>query len=1182
MTVTTVKDLFASDISRDIEEVIKVDQTDEGIIREELGEYVATDSIQSHFRTIIERYSETPNKPHEGIGVWVSGFFGSGKSSFAKYLGLALENRQIFGDGAGDLLASRIGDNAISVLLTKISEHIPTHAVIFDVSTDRGIRSGSQTVTEIMYRLFLQSLGYARDLDLSEWEITLEDEEDGRLDAFIAKYAEIFGKNWDTEKGKVATAVQQASRVMHELEPENYPTVDSWRESAMGRADITPGLLADRCLKLMRRRKPGRSLVFVIDEVGQFVARDVQKMLDLQAVVQSLGRVGRGKMWLVVTSQEKLNELVGGLDDTRVELARLMDRFPQPLQVHLEPADIAEVTSKRVLSKNAEAQTVLRELFTQYRGRLTDNTRLTAAIKLPELSTEAFVDLYPLLPYQIDLIINVVSGLRTAGGATKHVGGANRTIIKLAQQLLIHPDVNLAAARIGELARIDQIYDLVSSNIPGEIRGKIDAIEAQVDHPLARPVAKAICLLQYAQSIHRTPENISAALQPSVGGDSQLSEVKAALDALEKSLMVRQGDDGYRIPSPAEDDWEQQRASFAPKPGEVSRLHADAVRGFWQPQPSHLLHGVKAFKAGLYLNGRQVVEGDIDVHLKLAEPEEIKRSIAEARQRSQSETTSVFWTAALGDAIDRETVELFRSREVLSRKERGAQTKDETALVAEEKRRQKRHEDELRRLLRQALLSGSVFFRGNDRSPDESATDVGRATGQILAVALPEVFDRFEEAAARVSKGDLDALTSSENLLGLTPVFAQLQLVRDESGKPVINIDSGPLAEMLAKIVDRTTYGEIPSGRFLADEFAKEPFGWDFDAVRLFAVALLRAGKIQATSKTQVIDLATSLDARNTFPNNNLFRSASFQPKIGIGFEHVVEAAEHFKDAFGKDVSELEQGAVAREIRAEVDRHEQDVRDVQTTLVQNRLPGAEVLETALDQMAVIRRGSDDQVILTFNAAYKELKEANKRAAELVQALTPTGIHDLNRARKVLETIWPFLSTEPDLTDAERADAEALEDLAARETFFRDISDIEQRVTTLEQAYATRLTAAVQARSDAYQQALTTLRATPGWEQLDEDQQARATEALRIRAEAPGGDGASIPLLREQTANCRQALSKATTEMLEMIDGIRLVGVEVASYFAGGIETEEQLEAALEGLREQIAELIATGKRVIVR
>jgi len=110
--------------------------------------------------------------------------------------------------------------------------------VIFDVSTDRGIRTGNQTITEIMYRLFLQNLGYARDLDLSELEITLEAA--GRLDAFKMKFCELFQKEWDSEKGKIAIAVQQASRVMHELDSATYPTADSWRESAMQRADISP------------------------------------------------------------------------------------------------------------------------------------------------------------------------------------------------------------------------------------------------------------------------------------------------------------------------------------------------------------------------------------------------------------------------------------------------------------------------------------------------------------------------------------------------------------------------------------------------------------------------------------------------------------------------------------------------------------------------------------------------------------------------------------------------------------------------------------------------------------------------------------------------------------------------------------------------------------------------------
>lgn len=918
----------------------------------------------------------------------------------------------------------------------------------------------------------------------------------------------------------------------------------------------------------------------MIDEVGQFVARDVQKMLDLQAVVQSLGRVGRGRMWLIVTSQEKLNELVGGLDDRRVELARLLDRFPQRLQVHLEPSDISEVTSRRVLAKKADAQVALRKLFEEHRGLLAETTRLTAAIKLPELSLQGFADLYPLLPYQIDLIINIVSGLRTAGGASRHVGGANRTIIKLAQQLLIHPSVNLASASVGQLARIDQVYDLVSGNIPSELRGKIDSIPARISDPAAQQVAKAICLLQYVQSVPRSAENLAATLQPDVRSGSRLGEVRATLDALEQALLVRRGEDGYRIPEPIEDDWEQQRGSVTAKAGDVSRLHAEAVEHLWHPQPSHSLRGVKPFKAGLYLNGRQLVTGDIDIHLALAEETELNAAMAEMRQRSQQETTAIFWAAALNDSLTRHTDEAFRSREILSRKERAAHTRDEAALIAEEKRRQKRHEDELRRLLAQAMLAGSVFFRGNDRSPDASATDVVRATAEILATSLPVVFSRFDEAAARVGRGDLDALMTDESLKGLPPVFTELDLLREEAGRPVFNCDQGPLAEILAKIEDRASYGETPTGRYLTEQFAKEPFGWDFDTVRLLTVSLLRAGKIQATSKTRVIDSAESLDARNTFPNNNLFRSASFQPKTGVAFEHIVEAADRFKAVFGSEVKELDQAVVAREIRTAVGQHEEVVRDMQVVLVQHRLPGAEPLESTLNHMTVIRGAPDDQVILKFNATHQELKDTIKRALELQHALTQGALADIERARQTLDRMRSLAGSDSELADAEGEEVKALADLLQQESFFRDLPAIGQQASRLSDAYAKRFTAAAQERVEAYQQALQELRATPGWERLNDAQQAEVSRALAHRAQPPD-QSMSIPLLQEQANACVELLRSARRQALEMLDGARVVRVSLASFFASGIETEEQLEAALEGLREQITELIATGKKVIV-
>lgn len=1179
-TPTPIKTLFANDIHRRIEEVIKVDQTDEEIIRDEINEYVVTDAIRSHFTQILEAYRETPNKPHEGIAIWVSGFFGSGKSSFAKMLGLAVANRTVAGESAAERFAHRAGDKKLQVLLKTINEQIPTHVVIFDVSTDRGIRSGNQTLTEIMYGLFLQSLGYAKDLDLSELEIGLE--EKGQLARFEEEYRRLFKKDWATEKGKVAFALSEASRVLHSLDPDTYPMADSWVKAVKNKADITPGKLAERVGELMKRRKPGYSLMFVVDEVGQFVARDVQKMLDLQAIVQQLGVKGRGKHWVVVTSQEKLGELVSGLDDKRIELARLMDRFP--LQVHLEPSDITEVTSRRVLSKNAAAQTALGKLFDEHRGRLTEHTRLTADIKLPELSREAFIDLYPLLPYQIDLIIQIVSGLRTQGGASKHVGGANRTIIKLAQQLLINPAVNLADRPVGDLVRLDQVYDLVEGNIGSEVRAKIAAIPKLVEHPLAQPVAKVICLLQYVKSVHRSAENIAAALHGQVGGDSQLASVKEALRALEAAHQVRHGDDGYRIPTPAEDDWERLRNGINPKPGDSHRLYQEVLSAFWQPQPSYTLFETKTFKAGLAIHGREITSGDMMFQVHLAEDgKDFDALAAELRTRSQQERKHVFWAIPLTDAIDRETVELFRSKEMLARKERETKGEDTPALIAEERVRLRRHSDELRRLLKAAALSGRIYFRGNDRSPSDRAVDVGKTAAEVLGQVLPEVFDRFKEAAAKATdvKKGTDALFTAENLQGLPSVFSSLGLLRDEKGKTVFRTESGPLKEVLDRIEERANYGDTASGRYLADEFAKEPFGWDFEVVRLLVLSLLRAGKIEATSKGQTLDTVTGVEARETFSNNNLFRQASFRPKKGIEFEELVKASEAFRDTFGSEVKELNASSIVAELRKEVARNEDTVASALATLTAHRLPGGTVLEDAIGQMKAILRGSEDNAIATFNASHRAIKDAIKRAVELEQVLSEPRLHDLERARKAQSNLWTFLKQEADIADDLRMCATELEDLLQRETFFKELPAIEQHTRALELEYQRRFDEALDARVAAYTKAFDELVKTPGWTEIDEDQQRRLAEPFE-RGMKRDETGVTIPQLRADRDACDGRLRAAIAELRRIIDGERVVTVSVASYFAGGIETEEQLEAALDGIREECARLIGAGKKVIVQ
>ena len=223
----------------------------------------------------------------------------------------------------------------------------------------------------------------------------------------------------------------------------------------------------------------------------------------------------------------------------------------------------------------------------------------------------------------------------------------------------------------------------------------------------------------------------------------------------------------------------------------------------------------------------------------------------------------------------------------------------------------------------------------------------------------------------------------------------------------------GALAEGLGVIENRASYGENASGRYLTGKFGAEPFGWDFDVVRLLVVCLVRAGKVETTCKGKTIDHVPSVEAKEVFPKNNQFNAASFRPKEAMDESHLLRAVQAFKEAFGEDVKTIEQGVIARQIREAIAAREGDIRDAYNLLVQNTLPGRQVLETTLEQCRAITSGKEDAAILSFNGSYVDIRESVKRAREILTAVTEPRLLDLRRAREILGAPWSFLDAEAD-------------------------------------------------------------------------------------------------------------------------------------------------------------------------
>lgn len=475
-----------------------------------------------------------------------------------------------------------------------------------------------------------------------------------------------------------------------------------------------------------------------------------------------------------------------------------------------------------------------------------------------------------------------------------------------------------------------------------------------------------------------------------------------------------------------------------------------------------------------------------------------------------------------------------------------------------------------------------MFFRGNDRSPEDGATDLNRAISGLLGTVLPEVFDRFEEAAAKVSPKDVDALLTSDNLDGLPSAFMKLRLLKNQGGRTAIDIEQGPLAEVLSRIRNRAEYGGSASGRSLADELVKEPFGWEFDTVRLLVAALLRAGAIEVTSKGQIIDSAMTVEARAALTSNTAFRQATFRPKLGLDYLALISAAQAYEETFGRQVPELAQTPVATAIREAATEQEMPLREMHTMLVTHQLPGAQVLGATLDQLHAIRMGKEEPAILTFISSHAQIKDAVRRAADLRDALTEPALHTLSRARMALSQVWPFLRDEHNIDSALLHVAARLEDLLERETFYRDLPTIDQATTMLWQDCDRRACEALKCRQSAYMLALEHLTALPNWSRLDEEQQNRIAQPLaRYVSDALEPRAVPIPQMRADVDACATRLAQAVEDVQRLTADKPIVRVSAARYFRDGIETEEELTAALDGLREEVEHLIGEDKKVLV-
>ncbi|HXF72495.1 MAG TPA: BREX system P-loop protein BrxC [Actinomycetota bacterium] len=1162
-----IKELFRNPIERRIEEVIKVDLGDEETVAYEISEYVVTEHIRRELERVLDAYQETITQPAEITNLWISGFFGSGKSSFAKVLGYLLENPSIGGKPAAERFFERVSDDRLRALLGTIHAQAPSLAVFVDLSSGRNVMREGESVVLPLYRALLERLDYSRDLTLAELEFQLEG--DGDLEAFEEAFAKVAGERgtW-RDRRNVALARNEASHALHLLRPGTYPSPDSWARGAR-EPEVTANSFVERALELLRRRGRGAvRLVFVVDEVGQYVARSERRMFDLMGLAHAVQKE-RGRIFLAVTSQEKLEDVVESLEGRRIELAKVRERFP--LTVDLIPSDIEEVVARRVLDKRAEAAQQLRRVFQAHRNRLLANVRLDSPARQREFSEEEFVRLYPLLPYQIQLFIDAVSAHRARGGGAPMLGGSNRTIIKLAQQMVVDPRTGLAEAEVGALATAAMGYDLLEAVLPNTSwRSEVEAVEARHPGGLEAPVAKAVAVLSGVKALKLEAGNLAALLHPAVDAESLRDGVAQALRTLTEEEVLRATEEGYKLQSPEEKDWERERRGIDVRPAQRAAIRRRLLR--------ELFEGVtveqgRAFRVELRVDHERVLEGELSCVLEERE----ETSFEELRERSRDEPQTLFWAYEASSETQECADELHRSQEMRRRHQGAPRSAAETTLMGEERARVERVERRLRELLSADLLKGRMFFDGLDEEP--TGGDVKQALKAALGSKVERIFPRLREFAAPVKAADALTLLRVDDLEGLPPYLGDegLGILRATPEGIEIARDREPLATVFGIVEDRAGYGQEATGRYLEEHLSRPPFGATVDVVRVLLAALLRAGLVEA--RHQGARIANPRDPRlervfGTLPG---FRAATFAPQREVDPDMRARVAKRLQELTGERPS-----IAADQLAASLRRTFAPDGEVLSTVVA-RLGalGLEVPDLLTRARGLIREMedmSDDEAIKLADEGWTDLVEARSMAQGLDQALDDEAVALLRDARDIAArgagALGPEAEARCDKIRELIADPLRLaEGLPALRGLVREHRD------AVREAWE-KATGELRAAVD---EALTTLRGRFA----ERVEPAVLEEALRpVTSLLPGegSDPASGPPVEVLEANAERLdsiVERLAAELEELATAAQVVRIRVRDLYDGLVSSQEDLDILVERIRRAADEVLAQGKRFLL-
>ena len=547
--------IYKSDINRDINGVIKVAQNDEKSIEQELREYIITRELRRHFNTFLQNYERSLSEPTDKIGVWISGFFGSGKSHFLKILSYLLSNKLVAGKHAVEYFADKFDDPMLYAQLEHCAG-VPTDTILFNIDSKSSITKDKTAILRVFAKVFYEYRGfYGDDLKVARLEQFIE--KAGKTDSFRAKFEEIHGDSWEASRNAFSFFEDDvvdalvASLGMSETAARNW-------FNGTETADLSIEQLVREIKEYIDSKGKNFRLLFMIDEVGQYIGSDGNLMLNLQTIVEEIGSRCGGRVWVMVTSQEAIDSITKISGD---DFSKIQGRFNTRLS--LSSSSVDEVIKKRILAKTDDAARMLALSYSQNSAVLKNLfTFNDAVLDLKGYAGENdFIETYPFVPYQFRLMQNVLAQIRKHGNSGKHLSGGERSMLsgfQEAAQAIEDKDENA-------LVPFSLFYNTVHTFLESAIRRVIDRCQTAADshdgiEPYDVSVLKLLYLIRYVDDIKANVDNIATLMVDDIRADKIIMrrDIQNSLDRLVSQNYVSRSGDTYTFLTDDEQDIERE------------------------------------------------------------------------------------------------------------------------------------------------------------------------------------------------------------------------------------------------------------------------------------------------------------------------------------------------------------------------------------------------------------------------------------------------------------------------------------------------------------------------------------------------------------------------------------------------------------------------------------------------